>query len=478
MGKKVPFEWLAVTAGIIILVMLLFIRPVTGVADNGDFHRVMTAGGLTYFDEGESYEDRYFGYAHEKYGYGPFLFGSYVSSQIPLVVLAGLLGRVWNGEWFDIRVLASLYSALFLAALFILVKFNKSSSFWFNLALTGVLVVVFADVGYTAYFNSFFGEAATLVFMLLTVGLVLGALRAERGASGLLAAFFLAAALLVSTKLQYAPIGVVIGLLGIRLMRARTDRGWRRTAVIGSAVVLAASIVVYAAAPGGLKGINLYQTVFFGVLKDSPDPARDLQELGLPESLAVNAGTNYFQKDAVIKQNDPRIEEALSKIGHTDVLLYYAKHPLRFVQKLERGAKNGMSVRPYYLGSFDQAEGRGRGALNYAYSVWSEFKHTHVPNRLWFVALFYLLYVGVILASYFKRRRSESLESRARRRLALEVLLTVALIGVFALAVPLVGDGEADLGKHLFLFNVCFDLMAITALMGLVNSVLNLRFKR
>lgn len=466
-SRIIRSEIIIVIIAVIVLGALLFMKPLIGVADNGDFSRIMIAGGIQYSDSNESYQDRYFGYAHTSYSYGPIGLGGYVSSQLLIVFLAGIIGRVLNSQLFDIRVLSFLYTILLLTALYFIVKFNKRSSIIFNMALIISLSLVFLDVGYAAYFNSFFGEAITLIFMLLTFGLALAIIRSNNATRWLLTAFYLSSLCLIATKLQNAPIGLIIIVLGLRMWSVRSDRPWRRSILIWSAILLLATVVMYVGAPRELKQINLYQTVFFGILKDSPDPARDLSELGLPEEFKVNAGTNYFQKDTVLKQNDPRIVEALGKLSHKDVLLYYAKHPQRFIDKLERAADNGMSIRPYYLGSYDQSEGNKYGAVSYTYSTWSEFKNKHMPRKLWFVASLFAAYVLVLAVHYW---RSRSL----RERMNLEALLAIALVGMFGFAIPLLGDGEADLGKHLFLFNVCFDMMLVTSVLYIVWHLIRL----
>ncbi|WP_336785230.1 glycan biosynthesis hexose transferase WsfD [Paenibacillus sp. MMO-177] len=464
MKRWIRLEWLIVLIAAAILLPLLFFSPV-GVANNGDFYRMMLAGGIDFADPGESYRDKYFGYFHRLYHYGPFSADRYISSQIIPVFIAGIIGRAVNSQTFDIRILALLYSVLYVAALYIIVKSNKQRSVIFNTVLIASLSLVFLDVGYVAYFNSFFGEAVTVIFMLFTFGLALALPRTDKPSIWLLTAFYLSAVCLVGTKLQNAPIGLLLLLLGLRYWKLRADRAWRWTVGIWSAVLLLATVTMYAAAPSGLKHINLYQTVFFGVLKDSPDPAADLRELGLPEEFKVNAGTNYFQKDTVIKQNDPRIISALKEISHKDVLLYYAKHPDRFLHKLERAAKNGMSIRPLYLGSYEKEAGKPYGAISYAYSTWSTFKLKVMPNNFGFVAAFAAAYLIVLAVEYIRRWRS------VQQRLYLEALFILALAGMFGFAVPLVGDGEADLGKHLFLFNVCFDMMMVVSVLYVVRII-------
>ncbi|MFX3636779.1 MAG: hypothetical protein ACE3L7_02105 [Candidatus Pristimantibacillus sp.] len=460
-------EMIIMLIAAVALLVLLFIEPIVGVANNGDFYRIMLAGGIDYADLKETAEERFFGYFHAEYGYGVYGFGSYISSQVLFVFVAGLIGRMLHSELFDIRVLSALYSVVLLVALCIIVKYNKSTSehsqsLFLNTALVICLSLVFLDIGYLAYFNSFFGESITLLFMLLTFGLALANIKTEQPSRWLLIAFYISGLFLITTKLQNAPIGIIIILLGVRFWGIGQDLWWRRTILIGSSVLLISMIAMYIGAPSHLKQANLYQTVFFGILKDSPDPSRDLKEMGLPDEFKVNAGTNYFQKDTVIKQNDPRIVEELGKLSHKDVLLYYVKHPTRFVQKLERGAENGMSIRPYYLGSYEKSEGRPSGEISYMNSTWSEFKIAYMPKKLWFIALFYLVYVGILAVEYARQR--------LRGRLFIEALLAIALIGIIAMVVPLLGDGEADLGKHLFLFNVCFDMMIVVAVLYLCRK--------
>ena len=233
-------------------------------------------------------------------------------------------------HFFDIRVLSFIYAVMHLAALFIWMKYNKSESKLLNAFTVAIAVFVFVDVGYIAYFNSFFGEAITLIFMLMMLGFGLAVVQSKEPSKRLLLLFYIASFCLVCTKLQNAPIGLLLILIGLRFWSIRTDRSWRKMIVISSAVLLFATAVMYIAAPKDLKNINLYQTVFFGILKDSPNPEAALKELGLPIELKVLAGTNYFQGDTAIKQNDPILFEHLyNRLGHKDVLLYYMKNPSR-----------------------------------------------------------------------------------------------------------------------------------------------------
>jgi hypothetical protein len=468
---RVLFAWIAAIAAGGLAVYLLMIPPVPGIADNGDFARLMRITGFKYMDPHEPYAERYFAYAHQQYRYGGYWGAGYVSTQVLLLAVTGWIARIFNGRLFDIRWLGAVYTLLFMSAVYLFVRYSPrlsnrivgTSAVAVATALS--LFFIFGDIGYLVYFQSFFGEPYALLGMLLAVGSAI-AMAAKDQPSGKLLALFIVSALAVATsKIQYGPLGFAFALLAWRMLALRPDRRWQRQVATGIGILLFSSVLMIVAAPSGLKHINLYQSIFFGVLKDSPHMESDMKELGIPEKYGGLAGTNYFQKNTIIPQSDPTLHrEVLSRLSHKDVALYYFRHPSRFIQKLHRAAANAVFIRPYYLGNYDQTAGKPRGAIKRTFSGWSEWKVHRMPHTLgWFLG-FYLLYFAV-LATCWRRTLS------VKTRIALEALATVAVAGAFAAVVPIIGDGEADLGKHLFMFSVCFDMMVVSAVVGVVYGV-------
>lgn len=456
--KWLTAELAAVLAGILIIGAVLWKPVFIGVADNGDFLRIMNTVGLNYLDPLEAPEARFFNYSHQYFAYDVPFRGLYPSSQTVLLLFVRLVAALANNSYFNIRILGFIYALLMLATLWLLVKYNKRGSTMTGLVLGGALLFVFLDTGYLAYFHSLFGEPVTLVAMLLVFALGLKLLLQEIPTRSSLALLFTAILFLVTAKLQNAPIGLLFALLFLRFARLRQERVWR-VAVYSLSVTLAiASIALYAAAPKDLKHINLYQSVFFGILYDSPDVQADLRELGLPGQLAVLAGTNYFESGTVIPQTDASLQGLFfDNVSHKDVLVFYMKHPGRLWQNMKAAAENGFSIRPYYLGNYDQKERRGQGAISYANSGWSEFKNRVLPHSLGFISLFYLCYYGGAVYAWVRSKHTKD-------RMKAELLMLLGFIGIFSFVTPLLGDGQADLGKHLFMFNVCFDMMSIVML--------------
>jgi len=472
-------------------VCLLLVPPAIGLADNGDFARVMGSAGLKYPDDGETHEQRYFHYAHFRFAYGNHLSGGYISSQIVLLNAAAWIGRLLDGRFFDIRILGSIYLALWLAALALIVrgaaavlagsgerasaaadadrrrlpvpeggsaasKRTCAATAAALAVLTAGLVLVFGDVGYLAYFNSFYGEPYALVGVLTLAGAALAMAGAARPSGALLALLTGALFAAATSKIQYAPLALAFLPLYARIFGLRRDLRWRVMAVAAPALVLAGAAAMIVFAPGELRHINLYQSVFYGILKDSPSLDKDMRELGIPEKYAALAGTNYFQKDTAIPQDDLQLKkEVLDRLGHADVARFYLRHPDRLWKKMERAAEEGVFIRPSYLGNYAREAGNPPGALAGTFGAWSRLK-PKLPHGLPWVAGFYAAYAAV-LAAFRRRVRT------VRARMAAETMACVALAGAISFLVPILGDGEADLAKHLFMFNVCSDMMLVSA---------------
>ncbi|GGH19872.1 glycan biosynthesis hexose transferase WsfD [Paenibacillus segetis] len=469
MRRFLTVEWFAVLAGICLVTILLFTHPFIGVADNGDFLRVMGTSGLNYGVPGESYEDRFFGYAHQYFAYDQFFRGFYTSTQMILVIVARKIGYVIHPSSFDIRVLGALYAVLLLSATYIIVRYNQYKSTIVGIVLALCLLFVFYDIGYIAYFNSLFGEPVSLVFLLLSVGFGLCLLHQKEPSQKMFWLYFIGVFFLTFSKIQNAPVGIMFALLGFRFTMLRQDKTWRRLTVWLSVSMIVLSVGNYIVAPKELKDINLYQTVFFGILKDSPNIEQDLQELGLPEHLLSLAGTNYFQSDTVIIQDAPSMKQDFyDRVSHMDVVLFYMKHPNRLIEKMKYAANNSMSIRPYYLGNYLKQEHKPSGALTISYSCWSEFKNSYVPRSLLFITLFYLIYYAIAMFEYI-RHRDRTI------RIRIELMMLIGLLGFMGFLTPIIGDGQADIGKHLFLFNVCVDMMLVVSLTWIVYQLVNFK---
>jgi hypothetical protein len=108
----------SVAAAACVLALQLLVPPVVGLADNGDYHRVMGYAGFEHSTD--DYGDRYFSFLRTKYRILPigWLRSGYLSSETALALAARFAGpALWRGGLFDLRVLGAIHAALLLIAL-------------------------------------------------------------------------------------------------------------------------------------------------------------------------------------------------------------------------------------------------------------------------------------------------------------------------------------------------------------------------
>jgi uncharacterized membrane protein len=108
------------------------------------------------------------------------------------------------------------------------------------------------------------------------------------------------------------------------------------------------------------------------------------------------------------------------------------------------------------------------GKLTNAFSLWSYLKQTKIPNHLWFVVLFYVVFYCCWFTEYKKA-------DTVNKKVLLELYVLIGISGMIQFVLPMLADGEGDLSKHLFLFSVCFDIMFVTAVVWAVKTVLERR---
>jgi hypothetical protein len=268
--------------------------------------------------------------------------------------------------------------------------------------------------------------------------------------------FFVSAAFFTGAKIQNCPAGILAMLLGLRLLKLRGDKTWRRISIFGVSALVAVALISYVFVSRDIKVCNKYQTVFFGILKDSPDPAGDLAELGLDPGLAVLAGTNYFMKSYPVDiRSDDFKNQLYENVDHLKIAGFYLRHPDRLVNKLEVAAQNAFKLKQGF-GNYENYEGVAYRQTANIFGLWSDFKMKVLPHSLLFITLFYTGCFSVLAFEYVRSRNS-------RGRLYIELIAFFGLTGLMQFVIPIIGDGEADLSKHLFLFNAAFDCMFIAA---------------
>jgi hypothetical protein len=393
---------LAAAAAFAILALQLLVPPVVGLADNGDYQRVMGPAGFEHStdDPGE----RYFAFLRITYRVVPVggARSGHLSSETLLALAARGIARARDGGLFDLRVLGALHAALLVLALAGLLRACRGLSIPAQATAAVLGVFFFTDVGYAAPFNSFYGQSASLLFLLLTAAVAARAIRVGGLAGGWLLLYFACAALFVSSKPQEAIQGPVLAWLGLRLSGVRW-RGAGRRAVTWLALALCAFSVWYGRrTPEDLKAAALYQVVFYEILPHSPDPAADAAALSLDPSWLRYSGTDAFRPDTPLL--DARFRaRLLHAVGYRKIARFYLARPGRLSERVGRIAPKTWTLRPSYGNLERSAEHPGLTRTG-RFAAWSRLRlRLFGPGA---IAALAVLFGGTIAAALGTRRRA------------------------------------------------------------------------
>ncbi len=439
----------AVLMAAVIITIVLFVPPYIGMEDNGDYARVTYSQGL--YDLPENNDLLYNGYFIKDYGimqhYNEYENTVYSSQFIfikPAIWLDKLL--TGNDDIFDLRYLGLIMTIYFLFVLYFFVDYlSHRLTIVSSLLIAAMCIFVFVDTGYTAYFNSFFAEPLAYISLLacITCALLYSGDRYDKYL--LLGGFLLNGMILTFSKQQFAPIGALLGIICLFFYLKAKGRLYKWMIAISSALLLVTGVFTYLLISNEFTHINLFHSMTRGVLMTSEDPPETLESFDIDSQYELLNKNIYFDKYPVVDPDDEMLEENFySHYSIMSIVKYYATHPAAFMEMLELAAKNAYRIRPD-LGNYEYATGYPANTTAETFSVYSSIKLNYAPKTIGFI----IIWAIVALALLYKRRLKQI------------IVCGLILIGISQIIVPIIGAGDADLAKHMFLFNVSFDTVNV-----------------
>lgn|GEM_PF-985411 len=431
-------------------VIQLAIPPLVGLANNGDFAKL--AGRFSLAPAPAPDSDLMHGYYISRLTFHPSHYwdsGFFSSALIPiwLAVNAGRL--VLSRAWFDMRVLAMTYLLIAAFAAWILLTAADrlpASGRW---TLYVMAALALADVGYVAYFSSFYGEPATFVFGLGFIACVL--LSIERPARASFAGAVVFLILFAAAKPQNVASAALFLPLGFRLGKKLPDRRSRIAFMAGLALALMTmGIGSWRLPKKNLIEVTYYASVFSEILMHSPDPHADLRQLGLEPSLSRLAGTSPFEPRSRADEMELR-SGFYGRVSYLQILRFYLNHPRRLWGVIDRCSKSALLVRPE-SGNFEKRSGFPRFTQSQTFNLWHRVHVDVLPSSG--AGLGFIL-SGWLAAAVYLHWKSQS----QRERLHIEWFVTLlAMAAVQMLVVAVCHGGFVDTSRHLFLFAMLFDV--------------------
>lgn len=458
-------------SGVLIITLLaLFVPPFIGMADNGDYFRIIYSNGL-YFSAPD-YDQQYLGYFVKEYGIFQYFnenSASLFSSQSLFIRMAIAVNQwFYSNLWFDIRFQAAIYLLLYVAAVYLLVealtwKLPRKRGY----IIAALAIFLFADTGYTAYFNSFFGESIVWIMTLLVFASGLLLWRKRYNDYVLLAIFVISALILTTSKQQNAPVGLIIAVLGVVLVFIRKEKKFRLITWTALISLFAVGVGTYVLIPKEFVNINKYHAMTRGVLLYSEDPEATLKGFGIDRQYAVLNGNIHYLPYTTVDVDSQLLEDNFySKYGFGSILTHYITHPDQAVKMLNMAARNGFTIRPPAMGNFEKSEGREFGEHTTFFSGYSLMKDALAPKTFGFVVIWMAVVIGFYMPTFVQAVRTRN----ARQQLRLGLVLMLMLMGLSGVLVSIIGAGDADLAKHLFHFTATFDLVTFLLVADLIGK--------
>lgn len=447
---------------------LLFVPPFHGLADNGDFYRAIFVNGL-YKLKGY----HMLGYINPQLGIMKYFneTNAAIFSSQPLFVQAAvwLNKLVYSSTVFDLRFLGLIYYIPYLGAIYLVTQaltypFRRTRSY----LIAALVVLIFADSSFTLYFNSFFAEPGMLVLALYAFGaIMLLARRPTYHPHLLTAVYFVSVMLLIANKQQNAPLALSYAVVSLGLFMICRHRGERLWIVAGIAGILVTGVLTYTLITKQFNDINQYQAVTHGVLLHGGDPSKKLKKQGVSQQFALMRNQDYYPKTfAAISPSSDYVHRHLNqKTGFGWIIRYYAQHPKQFRTLLDVAAGDMMITQVKAVGDYQQGTGHAVGEQVTYFTAFSSAAGAFFPRKFAFdLLLAVALAIVFVVGAYndWQRRRPAGV-------LRFFLVLGLLTIFIFVPIISIIGDGDADLAKHLFMVPVSLDLILLLFVADLLN---------
>lgn len=466
--------WWVTGIAAVLMIIMLFVPNYVGVADDGSLSRVMRAAGLNYIKS--DVDDIYNNYFVRTYSnvLSDYQVGdSSVSSHILIVKAAVWLDNlITRDRFFDIRFLGLLYGIMYIPALWLFMKqaccMVKRFSEGVVIGVFGVLI--FADVSYLTYFNSFYPEALWFICMLYCIGAALAFQRQNRLRMDILyfTILMLSTLVLIFSQQQCAVIGILVAVFVLKLLFVRKHWLW------GVLCVLSALLLTFSALTGMISLSNdfdqrsKYHAMTRGVLFQSDDPSKTLAEFGIDPSYEMLTDTSSYDYLPFVKAENTDVlqEEFYDQYTITDISLYYVRHPGKMFSMLDVATKASFNIRRSYCGNYEASVGLPPMAKSLFWSGWSTFKENSAPKTIGYIVI---LVIGIVMLY----GRSYSLRPSENRRstVVLDTLIMVLIICMSQAVISIVNSGDAELTQHCFLMGCGIDIMTYFVLVEILHKL-------
>ena len=415
----------------VFVVLVIHLTPIFGVGDLAEYTSTFESVGL-YNATSDTYA------ITQNYGITSPAAQPKSFFEMFLLGVIGINKLIFSKTVFNIHFLSGVYSIIFLIGIYFLQKNMKFKTDYVNYVFSALLAIVFLDMGYIAYLNSFYTDALILVLALSIFANVLAI--SEKITVPKLLLFVILSTCFALIKFSCAVVGVLLAVVlfavGFKV------KGKRIACVVASLIVAVVSVFSMFNAYVPAREVKLYNLIY--------------NDLAVSDTEALNH-FNLEGRDFIENPTIEDMEKSVSGVNYVDVVNYYTSKPSVFYENVKSAVNNS-----YFL--VHNASYLEAGA-NYGFramlplKIWNKLKKTILPQGVWVVLGLILIYMAVAVFEYIKNRKNGNKKG--------------SIIALFALALPVgalselvatvITTGKILVSKNMISFGIYFDLMLITA---------------
>ena len=431
-----------------VTLVTLFFGQAVVLYNNGDFQRAMELSNLGFLGPGEMFSrvDRY-----QITDTSEASFLLYPSVQVVFMKICVAVTTVFNSlsgsqQEFHIFVYGIFQAILYALALtFFLSQFSFKSKTR-EMIFVLIMSIVLCDIAYVGYFNSFYGEATQHITLIFTVALLIRATKNNTITNGIL--FGLSAVCFGLSKFFNIPAAVLLMVL-YALVVIRDFKLKKKILFLPCIMAVIILFSFVALVPSWMKATNTYNSIFYGVLRNTDDyHAKEyLSDLGMDEELYVLRDThNSVSNKQALDEIYPT--KSADDISYVKILFTYIKNPKRLIEVSPYIAKHSATIRNTFFMDETNMDVSGKMTL------WSKFREQASFDTIW---LNIVIVCGIL---YFLWRKKYH-----------PVFILTVLVGIlYAFYMPFFSNGDADLEKHMYLYGEIIDLFLIFFAAELINK--------
>jgi len=462
MLRNINYPILAFLVVIIIGFITLFCKPVIGMSDNGDFYRVISTNDV--YELKLNDDDSYNGYFNKYYGiyrYNNDNEKNFISTQGIFIKVAICINQIFNKNYiFDIRFMSWMFLLAEAIGIYLIVKVltNGIIKEKYKIIITLITILIFCDTAYLAYYNSFYGEALNISFFLLSIGILLYMIEFNIFNVFNILMFGISSFIFFGSKQQLAPVGILIAVVLLRIGFKRKEKLLKGLSLVLSVGFVISSILFYKAISGDFEYINMYHSMNRGILLYEDNPDEVMKYFNLDQQYSLLKETTFYDDITLVNLYDNKlIENYYKKFTTTKILSYYITHPRAFFKVLKISFDNAYSIRPNAMGNYEKSANKEFGTKSYFFALYSTVKQKILTGNLVVSLITIIMYVYNSLSRYIKAYKTKDYTMIFKE----EAYFYIFLVGLSQIVISVIGAGDADLAKHVFMYNMSFDLILI-----------------